>query len=66
MYTGLQLVHNHFYLMCFSTFQDDDEDEFEYFQDEEEFEGFDAKERPVKGKGQEKSPELKITKVPTV
>ena len=40
----------------------DDDDEFEHLQDDDEFEGFD-KERNVKGKGQEKPPDLKITKV---
>jgi len=40
----------------------DDDDEFEHLQDDDEFEGFD-KERTVKGKGQEKPPDLKITKV---
>ncbi|KAK2176989.1 hypothetical protein NP493_626g00016 [Ridgeia piscesae] len=42
---------------------EDDDDEFEHLQDDDEFEGFD-KERTVKGKGQEKPPDLKITKIP--
>ena len=41
----------------------EDEDEFDYLQDEDEFENFD-KHATVKGKGSEKPPELKITKVP--
>ena len=43
-----------------------DDDEFEHFQDEDEwFEGFDVKEKPIKGKGQEKPLDLKITTVGT-
>lgn len=43
---------------------EEDDDEFEHFQDEDEFEGFDIKEKPAKGKGQDKPPDLKIASVP--
>ena len=42
-----------------------DDEEFQHFQDEDEFEGFDVKEKAIKGKGQEKSPVLKISTVST-